>query len=215
MAVNCWVCPAAIEAVTGETPMLTSTAGVTVRAAVPKMSPEVAVMVVAPVATPVASPELETVAVPVRDEVQVTVDVRSWVLPPKKCPVAVNCCVRPTAMEAVPGDTLMLKSVSACDCSIVSPSTVPIAAPITTNMVMAVRTIRLEARLSRLNTASPFPHLRRGPLNDISGAPTAPSPVRPTLKPGGRPQTNLLDIEHLHGSRSDGGTTRGIPGDFT
>ena len=29
--------------------------------------------------------------------------------------MAVNCCVRPTAMEAVTGDTLMLKSVSACD----------------------------------------------------------------------------------------------------
>ena len=67
MAVNCWVSPAATEAVAGETVMLDQHAGVTVRTAVPEMSPEVAVMVVAPVATPVASPwepeVLETVAV--------------------------------------------------------------------------------------------------------------------------------------------------------
>ncbi len=48
MAVNCWVSPAAMEAVVGATVMLSSTAGVTVKTAVPKMSPEVAVMVVAP-----------------------------------------------------------------------------------------------------------------------------------------------------------------------
>jgi hypothetical protein len=58
--------------------------GVTVRAAVPEMSPEVAVMVVAPVATPVARPwepeVLETVAVPVTDDDHVTESVRSAVL---------------------------------------------------------------------------------------------------------------------------------------
>ena len=36
MAVNCWVSPAAMEAVVGETVMATSTAGVTTRAAVPE-----------------------------------------------------------------------------------------------------------------------------------------------------------------------------------
>ena len=56
MAVNCWVAPAAMEAVVGDTAMLTNTAGVTVSTAVPEMDPEVAVMVVAPVATAVASP---------------------------------------------------------------------------------------------------------------------------------------------------------------
>jgi hypothetical protein len=58
--------------------MLTSTAGVTVSTAVPKMSPDVAVMVVAPdpLAVAVASPfdpeVLETVAVDVTDEDHVT-----------------------------------------------------------------------------------------------------------------------------------------------
>ncbi len=49
MAVNCWVSPAAMDAVVGDTVMATSTAGVTANAAVPEMSPEVASMVVAPV----------------------------------------------------------------------------------------------------------------------------------------------------------------------
>ncbi len=84
MAVNCWVLPAAMEAMVGDTVMATKTAGVTVNAATPEMSPEVAVMVVAPVATPVARPwlpeALETVAKDVREEDQVTLEVRSWVL---------------------------------------------------------------------------------------------------------------------------------------
>ncbi len=48
MAVNCWVSPWAREAAVGLTEMATNTAGVTVSTAVPEMSPEVAVMVVAP-----------------------------------------------------------------------------------------------------------------------------------------------------------------------
>ena len=84
MAVNCWVVPAAIDAVVGATVMVRSTAGVTVKAAVPKMAPDVAVMVLAPVATPVARPwdpeELETVAAEVFDDDHVAVAVRFWVL---------------------------------------------------------------------------------------------------------------------------------------
>ena len=72
MAVNCWVPPTGIEAVAGVTLMLSSTAGRTVKAAVPEMSPEVAVMVVAPLPTPVASPPLDTVAAEVSDDDQVT-----------------------------------------------------------------------------------------------------------------------------------------------
>ena len=84
MAVNCWVLPAAIEAVAGATVIVTSTAGVTVKAAVPEMSPDAAVMVLAPVATPVASPwepeVLETVAAEVFEDDHVAVVVRFWVL---------------------------------------------------------------------------------------------------------------------------------------
>ncbi len=86
MAVNCWVWPWAIDAVTGDTAMLTSTAGVTVSTAVPEMSPEVAVMVVAPdplgvaVARPWEPEVLETVAVEVSDDDHVTESVRVAVL---------------------------------------------------------------------------------------------------------------------------------------
>src|SRR5580658_7576878 len=87
VAVNCWVSPAAIDAVGGDTAMLTSTAGVMVRTAVPRMSPEVAVMVEAPVATAVARPwepeALDTVASAVTDDDHVTESVRSAVLPPR------------------------------------------------------------------------------------------------------------------------------------
>ena len=86
MAVNCWVWPWAIDAVVGDTAILTKTAGVTVSTAVPAMSPDVAVMVVAPdpLAVAVASPcepeVLETVAVEVIDDDHVTELVRLAVL---------------------------------------------------------------------------------------------------------------------------------------
>ena len=78
MAVNCWVWPWATEAAVGDTSMLTSTAGVTVITAVPEMSPDVAVMVVAPdplavaVARPWEPAALDTVAVEVIDDDHVT-----------------------------------------------------------------------------------------------------------------------------------------------
>ena len=91
VAVNCWVWPWAIDAVVGDTAMLTKTAGVTVSTAVPEMRPEVAVMVVAPFPMPVARPELETVPTEVRLEDHVAELVRLAVLPSEYVPVAVNC----------------------------------------------------------------------------------------------------------------------------
>jgi hypothetical protein len=82
--VNCCVCPAATEAVVGDTLTLRRTADVTVSRAVPEMSPEVAVIVEAPVVTPVARPwepeALEIVAVAVTDEDHVTELVRFCVV---------------------------------------------------------------------------------------------------------------------------------------
>jgi hypothetical protein len=86
VAVNCWVWPWATETAVGLTVMAVSTAGVKVNTAVPEMSPDVAVMVVAPdpLAVAVASPRepavLETVAVEVTDDDHVTELVRSAVL---------------------------------------------------------------------------------------------------------------------------------------
>jgi hypothetical protein len=84
VAVNCWVSPAGTDAVVGVTLMLRRTGGITVMTAVPEMSPEVAVMVVAPVATAVARPwdpeVFDTVPVPVSDDDHVTESVRLAVL---------------------------------------------------------------------------------------------------------------------------------------
>ena len=83
----------------------------------------------------------------------------------------------------------MLKSVSAWDRSIVSPSRAPTAAPVTRSNVIAVRTIRLAARLPGLNTTSPFPHLRRDPPNRnqrSGGSPITSSSTLARLLPGNK-----------------------------
>src|ERR1700692_2383204 len=118
VAVNCWVWPWAIDAVVGDTAILTKTAGVTVRTAVPAMSPDVAVIVVAPdpLAVAVASPcdpgVLETVGVPVTEDDHVTEAVRLAVLRLEYVPVAANCWVWPWAIEAATGDTATLTSTA-------------------------------------------------------------------------------------------------------
>lgn len=61
--------------------METSTAGLTVSAAVPLIDPELAVIVDVPTPAPVAKPPAAIVATEVRDELHVTLLVRFWVLP--------------------------------------------------------------------------------------------------------------------------------------
>ena len=86
MAVNCAVAPTAIEAAVGLTVIDCSTAAeavvaVTVRGAGLLAIPDkAAVMLVPPAATPVARPAV-TVASAGTEEVQVTLEVRSRVLP--------------------------------------------------------------------------------------------------------------------------------------
>jgi hypothetical protein len=92
VAVNCWVSPAAIEAVAGVTEIEVNTAAVTVSVAEPLIFPEVAVIVAVPVATLVPKPLLLTVATEVFDEVHVAL-VKFWVVPLLYVPVAVNCSV--------------------------------------------------------------------------------------------------------------------------
>jgi hypothetical protein len=82
---------------------------VTVRTAVPGstvVDGSVAVMVATPVAIPVARPWVDTVAVVFIDDVQVTESVRSLLLRSEYRPVAVNCSVWPTPMEATVGVTV-------------------------------------------------------------------------------------------------------------
>jgi hypothetical protein len=98
IAVNCWVVPAAIDAVptaieaaAGVTSMEIKFAGTTVRVVVSVSDPRVAVRVVLPAARVVASPELLTVAVDANDELQVTPLTRSCVDPSMYVAVTVYC----------------------------------------------------------------------------------------------------------------------------
>ena len=62
-----------------------------------------AVTVVVPSATPVNKPRLLIVAILVAEDVHVAVDETFVVVPPLNVAVAVNCCVAPTATDAVVG----------------------------------------------------------------------------------------------------------------
>ena len=97
----------------GETVMLfrLTPALVTVKTAVAWTLPETALIVTTPTATPLASPELLTLATVVSEELHCTLEVRSLLLPSEKEPLAVNCCMPPTAVEAEPGETCRLCSV--------------------------------------------------------------------------------------------------------
>ena len=67
--------------------------GVTVSAAALEVTPKrLAVMLAVPAATPVAAPPETMVATAEFEEVQVTADVSSCVVPLAKSPVAVNAC---------------------------------------------------------------------------------------------------------------------------
>src|SRR5262245_15474196 len=85
----------------------------TVSVVLPLTDPEVAEIVVVPPATPVASPDALTVATDGVDEAQVTCAVRSCVVPSEYVPVAVSCCVAPTAMLGPDGVTAIDASVGA------------------------------------------------------------------------------------------------------
>jgi len=75
------VLPFAIEALAGATAIDTSVGPVTVSEAVPVIAPEVAVMVTGPpAATPVAKPALVIEAVPIAEELHVTLPVMFCVL---------------------------------------------------------------------------------------------------------------------------------------
>ena len=100
VAVNCTVVPLAIDALVDETvtdltigaPTVTVTGGLVT----PESEP---VMFAVPCESVVTTPA-ETVATFVADEVQVTVAVRSWLVPSLYLPVAVSWSVRPSATDA-------------------------------------------------------------------------------------------------------------------
>lgn len=97
----------------GVTAMDARVAGTTVSLAVATVPAKVAVMSVAPMPTAVARPNTLTVAFEASPDPQVTRVVRSWVDWSLYVPVAVNCCVVPSAMLGVAGVTEIEDNVAA------------------------------------------------------------------------------------------------------
>ena len=89
----------------GVTVTVERVAEVTVNSVEPLTEPAVAVIVAWPAAVPVASPPAVMVATDGTEELQLNDAVRSWVLPSLKVPIAVNCCVIPTASNVFCGVT--------------------------------------------------------------------------------------------------------------
>src|ERR1041385_8867178 len=102
VAVNCFVVPMAMLGLAGVTAIETRLALVTVSEVEPLTAPEVAVMVAGPGPVLVARPEASMEATFRFDDDQVT-EVNGCVLPSSKDPVAMNCCVVPSAIEGFVG----------------------------------------------------------------------------------------------------------------
>jgi hypothetical protein len=106
VAVNCSVTPMGTDGFGGVTAMEMRAADVTVRVAVPKMDPEVAVMVEVPVPLVVARPLEVIAATDAWDEVHVAVLLMSCEVPSLNIAVALYCCWSPRANDCCPGETM-------------------------------------------------------------------------------------------------------------
>jgi len=105
-AVKSSVCPTAIVGFVGVSFRDAATAPVTVSVAGGEtMAPTVAVIWLVPVLTLVARPAVLMVATAAVRDFHITAVVMSAVEASLKVPVAVNCCVRPRAMEGLGGVT--------------------------------------------------------------------------------------------------------------
>jgi hypothetical protein len=89
--------------------------------------PEAAVIALVPAVRPVASPAAEILATAGVPEAQVAVLVMSFVDLSEYVAVAVNCCVFPTAIEAVAGVTAMLTTVGAATVNVAGADVFPAA----------------------------------------------------------------------------------------
>jgi hypothetical protein len=121
VAVNCCVRPLAIEGLAGVTAIDCSVAAVTVSKVEPEIAPEVAVIDDVPAETAVARPTAVIVAVAGVAELQVMLPVRFCVLLSLNVPVAVNCWVRPLAIEGFAGVTVIDCNVAAVTVRVVEP----------------------------------------------------------------------------------------------
>src|SRR5277367_2934955 len=121
VAVNCCVAPLVMLGLAGVTAMDCSVAAVTVSTVEPEIAPEVALTVEVPAEAPVAKPLALMVATAGEAEAQVTLPVRFCVLLSLNVPVAVNCCVKPLAIEGFAGLTAIDCRVAAETVRVVEP----------------------------------------------------------------------------------------------
>ena len=101
---------------------------------------------VRPAAMPVARPPALIVAAAVFDDVQPTSPVRSWVVLSLKVPSAVNCCVKPVAIDTFAGVTVSATSTAAVICSVVEPA-IELAGSMATMVVVPVPALLARPRL--------------------------------------------------------------------
>ena len=111
----------------GVTAMETSVAvtELTVIVVEPLIVPDVALIVAVPAPALVAKPPDAIVATEALDELHTAVLVRFCVVPSLNVPVAVNCCVAPSAIEGFAGVTAIDCSVAAVTVNRVEPVTLP------------------------------------------------------------------------------------------
>jgi hypothetical protein len=131
VAVNCWVVPRPIEMSAGLTAMDCSTAGNTVsNAEFETIDPDPAVIVVEPVPQPLARPIASIVATVDNEEAQFTEVVTFCVEPSVKVPLAVNCWLVPSGIEALTGVIDNETSAAGDTVNVVCPDRPPEAAVI-------------------------------------------------------------------------------------
>jgi hypothetical protein len=123
--VSCCVRPLVIKGFAGVTAIDCRVAVVTVSTVEPTTDPNVALIVLVPTASPVARPPALILAVAGVPEAQVTEAVRLCVVLSVYIPVAVNCCVRPLAIDGFAGFTTIDTSVAVVTVSTVEPTTDP------------------------------------------------------------------------------------------
>lgn len=131
VAMSFWVVPRAIRLFAGVIAIDWSTAGSTVNdTEFAVIEPVEAVMLVLPSPPLWARPTALIVATDGAEEVQVTRLVTFWAEPPVKVPVASNCCVVPSWIDALAGVTDRPSSAAGVTVSVVCPDTPPAEAVI-------------------------------------------------------------------------------------
>jgi len=125
---NCVVVVGAICGFAGVTEMDTRMAAVTVSDVLPLTAPTDAVIIVVPVPWLLARPVPLTVATPTTDDVHVAAFVTFCVVVSEYVPVAVTCCVVPSAIEGSVGVPAIETSTAVVTVRVVEPLMAPLVA---------------------------------------------------------------------------------------